>query len=1035
MKSVLFITFFIIFSVVQHAYSDSEGRLCFRSTITVGHIQEELSDENEDGLDSDVGEYSEGMKMGTDPETGSQYVQCSPQTLHCYALWKEDPLGNGTVIIGQGCWESSGKQDCERNQCVSDKKPPKAMNNTKFCCCSGDFCNVNISNIYVPVVEEGPLPPMTGHLDQQSYDRQIFVWSVGVCSLLFVFIAAVLVYHVWQARRASLDNAKGPPHPDQVYLMTPGFSTGLYSVDHLKLCSIVGQGRYGSVWKGLVNEQEVAVKIFPAHYKSYFYNERDIYCLPFMENPALLTYYGCDERTNLEGHAEYLLVLSYCPTGCLQDYLNENVLDFQTFCKMASSVAKGLAHLHTDLIKGDKIKPCVSHRDLNSRNILVKSDMSCCICDLGFAMRISNPRYFANGEEQHAETISITEVGTRRYMAPEVLEGAVNLRDCETSLKQIDVYALGLVLWELATRCSEFYNGVEPPVYKLPFQQEIGLHPTLEQMQALVSRRKARPLFPVQWRDTAAARLIRDTAEDCWDQDAEARLTALCVEERLYELPLLKDRHNRATIYATSPTFNSGQPNGNIINNNNHLNIGNSGNSTGGSFENNPNHIVVIIPNSTGKDAMYDISDGTVETLLSPSDPGETPIFKNSNQTGLMNQFKHEMVCAPLQPYQGRNPCLERNLMLPTDSTDNLQYNSNLVEKSFKHTAHYRSNSNALESQGLISHDYLGYAGNGYNSSLIPANRPITPIPYVQNVNLPKQHNIPVVPPNPPKPSSKFKWRGLRNLIDKKIFGRERLEPLPNEEEAKSNLISDVLLLKKSAEPMVLNTQVNLVSSKNLNGVVTSVLHENSSGSSHSASSSNSTSSTRSKSSSGGSKRPSTLPLVGKSQTKSAEQDNKKSIVKSDSNPVPKQRLSIVQTPNNEDDKTGTIKISDSTSGISQIMKRKNSLCKQQSLDQFTEVFSSTSDLSRLKDPNQRIKTPGDVPPSVRRTRGKVSAVTRFSLYDDRMMSFDHWSSVPDDMDITVETTPTATGPSPKPSEVETLKCNADSVRDRKSVV
>lgn len=49
-----------------------------------------------------MGEYSEGMKMGTDPETGSQYVQCSPQTLHCYALWKEDPLGNGTVIIGQG---------------------------------------------------------------------------------------------------------------------------------------------------------------------------------------------------------------------------------------------------------------------------------------------------------------------------------------------------------------------------------------------------------------------------------------------------------------------------------------------------------------------------------------------------------------------------------------------------------------------------------------------------------------------------------------------------------------------------------------------------------------------------------------------------------------------------------------------------------------------------------------------------------------------------------------------------------------------
>lgn len=122
------------------------------------------------------------------------------------------------------------------------------------------------------------------------------------------------------------------------------------------------------------------------------------------------------------------------------------------------------------------MKPCVSHRDLNSRNILVKQDLSCCICDLGFAMKISGSKYYHNGEEQHAETKSINEVGTRRYMAPEVLEGSVNLRDCETSLKQIDVYSLGLVLWELASRCSDFYQPQlsELPQYKLPFQQEIG---------------------------------------------------------------------------------------------------------------------------------------------------------------------------------------------------------------------------------------------------------------------------------------------------------------------------------------------------------------------------------------------------------------------------------------------------------------------------------------------------------------------------------------------------------------------------------
>lgn len=84
--------------------------------------------------------------------------------------------------------------------------------------------------------------------------------------------------------------------------------------------------------------------------------------------------------------------------------------------------------------------------------------------------------------------------------------------------------------------------------------------------------------------------------------------------------------------------------------------------------------------------------------------------------------------------------------------------------------------------------------------------------------------------------------------------------------------------------------------------------------------------------------------------------------------------------------------------GVSQILKNKNSLLRQRSLEQFTEVFSSTTDLSRLKDPSLRVKTPGDVPPSVRRTRGKAAkeSSARFSLYDDRMMTHGQWGSAPD---------------------------------------
>lgn len=54
-----------------------------------------------------------------------------------------------------------------------------------------------------------------------------------------------------------------------------------------------------------------------------------------------------------------------------------------------------------------------------------------------------------------------SQVGTIRYMAPEVLEGAVNLRDCESALKQVDMYALGLIYWEIFMRCTDLFPGNE----------------------------------------------------------------------------------------------------------------------------------------------------------------------------------------------------------------------------------------------------------------------------------------------------------------------------------------------------------------------------------------------------------------------------------------------------------------------------------------------------------------------------------------------------------------------------------------------
>ena len=45
-------------------------------------------------------------------------------------------------------------------------------------------------------------------------------------------------------------------------------------------------------------------------------------------------------------------------------------------------------------------------------------------------------------------------------------------------------------------------SGMPTPTYQLPFQSDTGVHPSLDEMQLLVARRKVRPKFPDVWKDS-----------------------------------------------------------------------------------------------------------------------------------------------------------------------------------------------------------------------------------------------------------------------------------------------------------------------------------------------------------------------------------------------------------------------------------------------------------------------------------------------------------------------------------------------------
>ncbi|XP_077129481.1 TGF-beta receptor type-2-like isoform X1 [Ranitomeya variabilis] len=287
----------------------------------------------------------------------------------------------------------------------------------------------------------------------------------------------------------------------------------------------VGKGRFAEVWKAKLKHAEsghyemVAVKIFPAQEFASWMNESNIFTDANLKHENVLQFITMEEHIS-GTHKEYWIITAYHARGSLKDYLSRHRLSWKSLLDMAGSIVSGVAHLHSDYTPCGTSKVAIAHRDIKSSNILVKNNSECALCDFGIALRLDpvlTADDFANSGQ----------VGTARYMAPEVLESRVNLEDLE-SFKQMDVYSLALVLWEMASRCE----AIEVKNYELPFGSMVQEPPCVETMRDLVLHGRGRPDIPTSWRGHAGLDVLCDTISECWDHDPEARLTAHCVAER-----------------------------------------------------------------------------------------------------------------------------------------------------------------------------------------------------------------------------------------------------------------------------------------------------------------------------------------------------------------------------------------------------------------------------------------------------------------------------------------------------------------------
>lgn len=165
---------------------------------------------------------------------------------------------------------------------------------------------------------------------------------------------------------------------------------------------------------------------------------------------------------------------------------------------MALSIATGLAHLHMDIV-GTRGKPAIAHRDLKSKNILVKTNLTCAIGDLGLAVRHVE-------KDDSVDIPSTHRVGTKRYMAPEVLDESMNAQHFD-SYKRADVYAFGLILWEIARRCN---MGMIYEEYQLPYWDAVQPDPSIEEMKKVSMWKRVCSEVSYSFRVVSAGRVHRE---------------------------------------------------------------------------------------------------------------------------------------------------------------------------------------------------------------------------------------------------------------------------------------------------------------------------------------------------------------------------------------------------------------------------------------------------------------------------------------------------------------------------------------------
>lgn len=236
----------------------------------------------------------------------------------------------------------------------------------------------------------------------------------------------------------------------------------------------IGKGSYGEVyvgdWRGtVVAIKQFSVRAMNERNRALFQAEVDV--MARLRHPNIVLFMGaCTDMVNplciiTEFVAGGSLFHALCDRNRPMTYMNKLTL--------ACDIARAMNYLHCS-------DPVIMHRDLKSLNVLVDENWTAKVCDFGLT-KVKQTAWVQ------------TRCGTPHYMSPQVL-----LR--ENYDEKADVFAYGIILWEILTR-----------------QQPYAKMPAMEVARRVVQTGMRPPIPPKTV--PAFERLM----SACWEQEPTAR--------------------------------------------------------------------------------------------------------------------------------------------------------------------------------------------------------------------------------------------------------------------------------------------------------------------------------------------------------------------------------------------------------------------------------------------------------------------------------------------------------------------------------